>query len=146
MSSVGSRSRSTSSAEEKQDIQPSALDTTINSGLFPHGQSTQPFNAQSYHSMVSPFMNPPPSPDEPPPPHAPSNGGLPFDEYQLSLLKLLHNSSDSCVNQFVEQKSTQLYRFVIAMFISSLHNNHPLRTGGPMSNNPLANLLSSGKL
>ncbi|ETO19386.1 hypothetical protein RFI_17844 [Reticulomyxa filosa] len=52
-----------------------------------------------------------------------------MDAFQKQLFGLLHEASDKDVGHFMEVKATQMYRFVMALFVMSLHKSHPLRVG-----------------
>ncbi|ETO27669.1 hypothetical protein RFI_09464, partial [Reticulomyxa filosa] len=52
-----------------------------------------------------------------------------MDPFQMDLFGLLHQASDKAIENFMEVKASQLYRFLIVLFITSLHKSHPLRAG-----------------
>ncbi|ETO13615.1 hypothetical protein RFI_23755 [Reticulomyxa filosa] len=55
--------------------------------------------------------------------------GTEMDKFQMELFNLLHQASDKAIEYFMEVKSRQLNRFLIVLFIASLHKGHPLRVG-----------------
>ena len=50
-----------------------------------------------------------------------------FDDFQLTLFDLISNASEEGILQCFNQKSTDIYRFLLTLFIASLHKDNPLR-------------------
>lgn len=50
-----------------------------------------------------------------------------FDDFQLTLFDLISNASEEGVLQCFNQKSTDIYKFILSLFIASLHKDNPLR-------------------
>ena len=55
------------------------------------------------------------------------------DSLQLLLFELVQNASDTCILNFVGSKQVELYRFVISLFICTLHKSNPIRMGSKVS-------------
>eukprot|EP01083_Nonionella_stella_P082007 226255_1 len=62
-----------------------------------------------------------------------------FDDFQLTLFDLISNASDDGIQQYFQQKSTDIHRFILTLFIASLHKTNPLR----LVNDNAQNLLST---
>ena len=56
-----------------------------------------------------------------------SNNSYKFDEFQLILFDLISNASDDGIQQYFDAKSSDIYRFILTLFITSLHKNNPSR-------------------
>ncbi|ETO07487.1 BEACH domain-containing protein [Reticulomyxa filosa] len=50
-----------------------------------------------------------------------------LDQFQMELFRVMNQASDEGISNFMDVKATQLNRFLIAMFVASLHKAHPLR-------------------
>ncbi|ETO15267.1 hypothetical protein RFI_22098 [Reticulomyxa filosa] len=76
-----------------------------------------------------------------------SKFGSSADRFQMELFGLLHQASDKSIERFMEAKAPQMYRFVMALFIASLHKSHPLRagTGKNMNMTPVPAIPEKGK-
>lgn len=50
-----------------------------------------------------------------------------FDDFQLLLFGLIDKASNDCIQQFVRNKSSMLYRLTLNLLVASYHPNHPSR-------------------
>jgi len=50
-----------------------------------------------------------------------------FDDFQLTLFDLLCNASDDGIQQCFHHKSNGIYKFILTLYIASLHAGHPSR-------------------
>ena len=50
-----------------------------------------------------------------------------FDDFQLTLFDLISNASETGIQQCFNQKLTDIYKFILTLFIASLHKDNPLR-------------------
>eukprot|EP01084_Bolivina_argentea_P060476 110496_1 len=50
-----------------------------------------------------------------------------FDDFQLTLFDLISNASDYGIQQYFQSKSNDINKFILTLFIASMHQNNPLR-------------------
>jgi len=60
-----------------------------------------------------------------------------FDDFQLTLFDLISNASDDGIQQCFQHKTSDIHKFLLTLFIASLHRENPLRLANDASTSKL---------